>query len=177
MDHLSKRTSATISLFLNVKLRDGERMISMEVSQNQTIRELKNVVGARLSSECLYIKPEQQLLIFAGKRLKDHMKTSDYNIQHESTIFAINTEGMLCTMKILVHQSRKTQCIRSLPVSLESNNPPKTKIDDVDGFEFESAFKLQNILQSTELIQRCNLFIVPIQRFKENMWRYSDYSE
>jgi hypothetical protein len=57
--------------------------ISYDVDLYATIANLKQKIGDRIGSDVI----DDQFIIFAGKRLSDHKRLIDYNIQMHSTLF------------------------------------------------------------------------------------------
>ena len=66
-----------------VKMMDG-RMITMVANPSDYIRTVK----AGIHQLCL-CPPDSQRLVFAGKRLEDDQRLSDYNIQSGSTLHLV----------------------------------------------------------------------------------------
>ena len=64
-------------------LRGDAYKIEMENVQ-ETVLKLKEKV-----EEKLYVSPQEQRIIFAGKQLEDNRTLLDYNVKHESTVHLV----------------------------------------------------------------------------------------
>ena len=140
---------------LYVKTLTGKTSI-LTVMLNQLIRDVKKMIEEKEG-----IKVERQLLVYAGRPLEDTRTLSDYNISKDSTCHLVDIQPILRRIKLQLCHQKRVHVMRSLPVSLESNNPFKIRIDDVDGFEFEPAFQLQRALLSSELVRKYSIDAVP----------------
>ena len=88
------------------------------------------------------------------------MKTlSELNIEASSRIFMFNIHPCICRITLQLCHHWKGPPLRSLPVPLQSNHPPKTRVPD--GFQFEPAFQLQQALRSSELIRKYGMDGMP----------------
>ena len=66
-----------------IKLNTG-RTITLDVEPNDSIENIKNKIEEREGFD-----PEQQILLFAGKKLENNRTLYDYNIQKESTLILL----------------------------------------------------------------------------------------